>query len=97
MTHDLKYEITVEDVSVNNWINKEGFLELLYIFCLKRVIHYIVTLRRKFPTKRILLAKYDYSSVYCRISNSAWAASQSILVIDGIPYVFLRMAYGGSP
>lgn len=70
---------------------------MVYGWCLSRIIHYIVALRERFPTGKILMSKYDYSDAYRRIAHSASATTQSISIFKGIAYVALRLTFRGSP
>jgi hypothetical protein len=74
-----------------------AYEELVYGWCLPCLIHFIVALRLKHPRKKILIAKYDFSNVYRRMTFSARAANQSILVVGETAYLFLRLTFGGSP
>jgi hypothetical protein len=71
--------------------------EMIFGWCLPRIIHFIVALRIAHPGRRILIAKYDFSDAYRRIAHSARAASQSIIVLAGIAFLALRLSFGGSP
>jgi hypothetical protein len=70
---------------------------MIYGWCLSRIIHYVVALRREHPNKRIFVAKYDYSDAYRRMNHAASAAAQSIAIFDGVAYIALRLTFGGSP
>ena len=70
---------------------------MVYGFCLHRIIHYICVLRLRFPTERILISKYDFSDAYQRIAHSARAVAQTILMIENVAYLCLRLSYGGAP
>ena len=61
LTHDLSFSITGKDGSVNSRCDMEAYPEIVYGVCLSRTIHFIVNLRRKFPDKRILNSKYNFS------------------------------------
>lgn len=97
LTQDLSFEITGTNRSVNNRIDMSRYPEMIYGWCLPRIIHFIVALRLAFPDKRILIAKYDFSDAYRRIAHSAGAAAQSIIIFAGIAFVALRLTFGGSP
>ena len=96
LTHDLTFE-DGEGVSVNNRVDMDLYVEMIYGWCLIRVVHYIVALRAMFPDHRILIAKYDFSDAYRRVAHAAQAAAMSILVLGSVAYVALRLAFGGSP
>ena len=95
LTQDLTFLITAEDVSVNKRVDMEQYPEMIYGWCLSRLIHFVVALRLAFPNERILIAKYDFSDAYRRVAHSA--AAQSIIVSEGISYIALRLSFGGVP
>ena len=97
LTHDLSFSATVDDASVNDRVDMSQYAEMVYGYCLPRILHWIVSLRRDNPNCRILLAKYDYSDAYRRMALSALAAPQSIAVFQDIAYLALRLTFGGSP
>jgi hypothetical protein len=97
LTQDLSFSLTDDERSVNARIDMDLYNEMIYGWCLSRLIHYIVALRMKYPTSKIFIAKYDYSDAYRRVNHSAKAAVQSIAVFDGVAYVALRLTFGGSP
>ena len=97
LTHDLSYEITRKDASVNNRIDMERYPEMIFGWCLPRIIHFVVALRAKYPTTSILICKYDFSDAYRRVSHSGKAAAQSIIVFDDVAYLALRLSFGGAP
>jgi hypothetical protein len=99
MTQDLSFSSQKTEVpaSINSRINMTAYAEMLYGWCLPRIIHYILALRLKFPWLRILICKYDYSDAYRRIAHSASAAAQTIAIHDGLAFLSLRLTFGGSP
>jgi hypothetical protein len=97
LTQDLSFPLTFPGASVNNRIDMEAYVEMIYGWCLTRLIHFIVALRLAHPTTLIFIVKYDYSDGYRRIAHSASAAAQSIIVFAGVAYIALRLTFGGSP
>jgi hypothetical protein len=97
LTQDLSFSISQKNCSVNDRIDMDQYNEMIYGWCLSRIIHYVVALRSRFPTDRVLMSKYDYSDAYRRIAHSASASTQSIYVFKDIAYVALRLTFGGSP
>jgi hypothetical protein len=97
LTQDLSFSLTEPEASVNSRIDLAAYVEMIYGWCLSRTIHYIVSLRLKYPTQRIFITKYDYSDAYRRIAHSATAAIQSIALFAGIAFIALRLTFGGSP
>ena len=75
----------------------DAYAEMIYGWCLSRVIHFVVPLRLAYPLLRIFIMKYDYSDAYRRVAHSPSAAAQSIIVFAGIAYIALRLTFGGSP
>jgi hypothetical protein len=71
--------------------------EMIFGWCLPRILHFVVALRLSHPNCRILIAKYDFSDAYRRINHSAQAAVQSIIVLAAIAFLALRLSFGGSP
>jgi hypothetical protein len=97
LTHDLSYEATGKGRSVNSRINMGKYPEMIFGWCLPRIIHFIVALRIRYPGIRILIAKYDFSDAYRRVTHSASAASQSIIVLAAVAFLALRLSFGGAP
>jgi hypothetical protein len=94
----MSFGMTHDKVLVNDRIDMMAYEEMVYEWCLPHLIHYIVALRLKHPRrKRILIAKYDFSDAYRRMTFLARAANQSILVVGETTYLFLRLTFGGSP
>jgi hypothetical protein len=75
----------------------DEYVEMIYGWCLSRVIHFIVALRLAHPLLRIFIMKYDYSDAYRRVAHSPSAAAQSIIIFAGVAYIALRLTFGGSP
>jgi hypothetical protein len=97
LTQDLSFPLTFPGASVNNRIDMDAYVEMIYGWCLSRIIHFIVALRMAHPSKFIFIVKYDYSDAYRRIAHSPSAAAQSIIVFAGVAYIALRLTFGGSP
>jgi hypothetical protein len=99
MTQDLSFSSTKTGPprSINQRVDMAAYPEMVYGWCLPRIMHYIVAVRLAYPGRVIFISKYDYSDAYRRIAHSASAAVQTIAVHDGIAYLSLRLTYGGSP
>jgi hypothetical protein len=74
----------------------EAYTKMIYGWCLKGIIHFIVALRLAPLNLPILVVKYDYSDAYRRVAHLASAAAQSIVVFAGVAYIALRLTSGGS-
>jgi hypothetical protein len=99
ITQDLTYAESTKDepISVNSRINMKAYPEMIYGWCLPRIIHFIVALRLFWPGKSIFIAKYDYSDAYRRIAHSAKAVAQTITTLGALAFVYWRLTFGGSP
>jgi hypothetical protein len=98
LMHDLSYQLDPKGkVSINSRVDMHQYPEMIFGWCLPRIVHFIIALRIAFPTKQILIAKYDFSDAYRRVAHLASAAVQSITVWAGIAFLALRLSFGGSP
>ncbi len=101
VTHDMSFDGERSLTSINGRVIDEFLAPLQYGFMFLRVIHYIVTCRLHFPTKRVLIRKDDFKSAYRRQHLSAKAAVQTITQIlkDGVTFLLLalRLTFGGKP
>jgi hypothetical protein len=82
--------------SVNDRTIQEALPPLVYGFCLKRIIHYIIKLRAKHPKKKILISKFVFDAAYRRCQISAKTAQESLTIIEGFFIMALRLTFGGS-
>jgi len=96
-THDLSFSITADDASVNARVDMSKHPEMVYGWCLLRLIHYIAALRVRHPGVRILISKFDYSDAYKRISQSPRSSAASVICFGEVAYICWRMVFGGSP
>ena len=84
LTHDLSFSITSPYAAVNRRLDRERYPELIFGFCLLRIIHFIIALRLLFPETPILISKYDFSDAYRRMSHRATSAVQTIIALGKI-------------
>ena len=96
-THDLSYSINSEDASINARIDMSRYPDMVYGWCLHRILHYLAALRSKYPSEKIYLSKFDYSDAYKRISQSPKATASTVVRFGKIAYFCWRMVFGGSP
>ena len=97
LTQDLSFSLSQDHCSVNSRIDMAKYNEMIYGWCLSRLLHFIVALRLAHPDKSILIAKYDYSDAYRRMAHAGPAAAQSIAIFGKVAYISLRLTFGGSP
>jgi hypothetical protein len=96
-THDLSFAITTEEASVNARVDMSKHPEMVYGWCLLRLIHYIAALRCRNPGVKIFISKFDYSDAYKRISQSPRSSAASVICFGDVAYICWRMVFGGSP
>ena len=96
-THDLSFSITMEDASVNSRIQIERYPDMVYGFCLWRILHYLAALRYRNPRRKIFISKFDYSDAYKRISQSPRTSASTVIRFGEVAYICWRMVFGGSP
>jgi hypothetical protein len=94
LIQESSFTLTFPKASVNARIGMDAYREMIYGWCLSRIVHFIVALRLRHPTKKIFIPKFDYSDAYRRIAHSASAAAQSIIVVASIAYIALRLTFG---
>jgi hypothetical protein len=96
LTHDQTFEALDESESVNYLIDKQTYPELIYGFCMRRLLYQILSIRTHYPGEAILLSKFDIKLAFRRISYTGDSAFRCISVFENIAYVQLRMTFGGA-
>ena len=99
LTQDLSFSTDRKSTpkAINARVDMSAYVEMVYGWCLPRIINFIVALRSQNPTTLILISKYDYSDAYRRIAHSASAAAQTIAINGETAFLSLRLTFGGSP
>ena len=96
-THDLSFSITAEDASINSRIIIGAYPDMVYGWCLFRILHRLAAMRSRNPGVKIFLSKFDFSDAYKRISQSPRASASTVIKFGEIAYLCWRMVFGGSP
>ncbi len=98
LTHDQSHKWG-SNTSVNNRIMKEFLMPCIYGSCLQRLINWMVTARRKFPSKRIMAGKIDFISAFHRYHLAAQMAIQCCtqLPVKELLLLYLHLTFGGCP
>jgi len=96
-THDLSFSLTQDKVSINDRIDMDQYPDMVYGWCLLRILHYLSALRSRNPGTRIFISKYDYSDAYKRISQEARTAAATVIRVGDVAYICTRMVFGGAP
>jgi hypothetical protein len=97
LTQDSSFALTFPKAFVKEQLDMDAYPKMIHGWCLSRIVHFVVALRLRHPTKKIFIAKYEYSDAYRQIAHSTLAAAQSIIVVAGIAYIALRLTFSGSP
>ena len=99
--HDQSFIQASSNTSANSRVHKELLDECVYGHMLLRAIHFILWLRRKHPSTRILISKTDLDSAYRRAHTSERASAKSItrFYFQGqwMLLLCLRLTFGGTP
>jgi hypothetical protein len=82
-------------MSVNSCINMSAYPEMIYRWCMSRILHYIIVLWLTFPSTLVLIPKYDYSDAYRQVAHSATAVAQTISTCNNYAYIYNRFTFGG--
>jgi hypothetical protein len=96
LTHDQSFEASMGS-SVNRRTEKEKLHSLFYGGCLSRIIHYIISLRLRYPTTPILGGKSDFKAAYRRVSLHGDTAAKCAIIYKGFALPSLRLTFGGTP
>ena len=82
LTQDLSFSTDKKaaPTSINSRVDMGSYPEMIYGWCLPRILHYVTSLRIHYPSLLIFISKYDYSDAYRRIAHSAKAATQTVSV-----------------
>lgn len=97
LTHDSSFNFTKTKRSINDRIDQDAYNELIYGFCLSRILHFMVALRLEFPNKTIFTAKFDYADAYRRLHHNGRTAMMQIIALGKMALIMLRLAFGGTP
>ena len=82
--------------SVNHRLIRDELSELIYGWCLPRLIHCIHTLRLFRPTLEIFMSKIDIKAACRRCTQRGDMANMSMTTLDFYAVVILREKFGGA-
>jgi hypothetical protein len=97
VTHDSSFNFSDDQRSLNERVDMKAYAELIYGYCLMRLLPFIVALRLEYPEKTIFFAKFDFSDAYRRLHHHGLSVIMQVLTFDQMVLVMLRLAFGGSP
>jgi hypothetical protein len=81
-------------LSVNKLVVISSLTGCMFGFCLKRIIHYIFSLRQRHPTKHFLVRNFDFKSAYRRAHLSGQTSLEIITHVNGFLVDFLHIQDG---
>jgi hypothetical protein len=96
LTHDQTFTLLDDSESVNNLQESTSYPELIYGFCLRRILAQILAIRRKYPNESILISKFDIKQAFRRIHYHGSSATKCITVLNNLAIMQLRMTFGGA-
>ena len=94
--HDQSFKFS-SGSSVNSRVQTEKLTKLIYGDALRRILHYIHSLRFHHPGVPILIGKFDFSAAYKRMTLWGHSSAASSTCHDDIAYIGLRLMFGGAP
>ena len=98
LAHDQSFSLGFAP-SLNDLVDESSLIDLVFGWCIDRIIHQIVALRIKYPDKRILVCKFDCGSAYRRINVDGILTSNTITTDASGEFANLltRLSFGGRP
>ena len=98
LAHDQTFS-TGAAPSLNKAVDDSDDIELVYGWCIERLLHQIIALRREFPTDRIMVCKFDWGAAYRRINGDGLLAANALTsdVTGDFANILSRLSFGGKP
>jgi hypothetical protein len=96
LTHDQSFKASV-GASVNKRVIRDALEPLYYGGCLLRIIHYIISLRLRYPDVKILGGKSDIKSACRRVTLNGETAAKCAIMCQDFGLLSLWLTFGGSP
>ena len=82
---------------MNNRVLKDTLQPCFCGFCLLRIIHIILSMRIKWPSKLILIGKTDLYAAYRCVHANAKIALTYISIVVKLAFICLRLPFGTAP
>jgi hypothetical protein len=96
LTHDHSFP-GPSGTSVNLCTIHDNLPPIVYGFCLKRIIQYILNLRLHNPSSKIFISKFDFDAAYRSCHMSAATAQESLTIHNNFLLMALWLTFGGLP
>jgi hypothetical protein len=99
LTHDQSYPFNGSGTSVNSRTDKSKLTPCIFGWVIRRLAHWIVCARRKYPNRIIYATKIDFKSAYrrCHLHGTTAAQSCAQLPTIELALLMLRLTFGGAP
>ncbi|KAL7562871.1 hypothetical protein ACA910_000249 [Epithemia clementina (nom. ined.)] len=96
LAHDQSFSLGFAP-SINELVDDTNQIDLVFGWCLERIIHQIVALRILHPSERIMICKFDWGSAYRRINGDGTVAASSITMdaTGKFANMLFRLSFGG--
>jgi hypothetical protein len=95
MTHDHSFEVLRLEQSFNLLADISCLPNMVFGWCLSRILHYVCSLRFHYPKVQIFISKYDYKAAYKRLTQNGITSARSSIIWRGFLHVALRLTSGG--
>jgi hypothetical protein len=96
LIHDQSFNVIKGTSSVNDHLITDNLTPCRYGKVLNQHIHFIIGLRSRHLTVRILQVKVDWKSAYRRLHQEARTAIQSMVTIGIFVLIALHLTFGGA-
>ena len=96
LAHDQTFS-TGKAPSLNQSVDTSDDIDLVYGWCMERIIHQIVALRIAYPTMKIFVCKFDWGSAYRRINGDGTLAANALTTdaTGEFANILSRLSFGG--
>ena len=96
LCHDLSYNLrNIPKSSINNCHIKDEMCAIQYAYTIWCILHFIIALRKLYPSTPILMLKYNVNGAFKRITLYFTSAIKIIITCGTLAYISLWMTFGG--
>ena len=96
LAHDQTFSTGIAP-SLNQAVDDSDDIELVYGWCIERLIHQIIALRLEFPDMKIFVCKFDWGAAYRQINGDGLLAANALTTDASGDFanVLTRLSFGG--
>ena len=91
LTHDQSYK-WLSGTSVNSRAITDNLLPCMFGACIKRIVNWTISARRKFSKSPILASKFDFKSAFRRCHLNAASAAQTCTQLVEINILLMMLS-----